>query len=416
MAEMKHFNLSAYPVCTQSDPSYPITILTRYVVPVLFGIVDIIGFSGNLLVIIVIAGYATMRNSTNILIVSLALADLSFIIFCVPFTAMVYVTELWPLPDFFCKLYNFTTYFSVFCSVYTLVLMSLDRFLAVVFPLRSRLWRTTKNTIMTLIIMWITLIAANLPIFIASRIIYIIDGDEESSCRRTMCHTVWIFQLTDNDVVTDMNQSISKIFYGAFFVLGYAFPLTLICLFYSILIRELLCGRVSTMSKSVEAHRGKKKATKLVIVVVIVFAACWLPIQVVFMIQNFYSDTSTMTFRLFHIMGNIMSYGNSCVNPILYAFFSNTFRAGFASLICLDKSKMRNVPYESNVDHTEMMNAKDHARRTPMTSVQEELQRGVTVNVRNMKKGNQKEVSFVESVCVHPLTQYSLEGAENLID
>ncbi|KAM7542089.1 hypothetical protein Aperf_G00000004682 [Anoplocephala perfoliata] len=169
------------------------------------------------------------------------------------------------------------------------------------------------------------------------------------------------------------------------------------------------------MSKSPEAHRGKKKATKLVIVVVIVFAACWLPIQVVFMIQNFYSDTSTMAFRLFHIMGNILSYGNSCVNPILYAFFSNAFRAGFASLICLDKSKMRNVPYESKVDQTEMLHA-ENTRRTTVISVHEEPPRGDNVNVRHMKKGNQKEVSFVESVCVHPLTQYPPEGTENLSD
>ncbi|VDK43279.1 unnamed protein product [Taenia asiatica] len=414
MTETDAFNLSTYPVCVDVDVSDPITILTRYVVPVLFGIVDIIGFSGNLLVIIVITGYATMRNSTNILIVSLAMADLSFIIFCVPFTAMVYVTGNWPLPEMLCKLYLFTTYFSVYCSVYTLVLMCLDRFLAVVFPLQSRVWRTTRNTVITVIIMWIVITGATLPISIDSRIIYAIDMDNGTSCQRPICHNGWIFEITPEGIVTGMNQYNSRIFYGLFFVLGYAFPLTMICIFYSILIRELLCGRVSKMSKSVEAHRGKRKATKLVIVVVIVFAACWLPIQVVFMIQNFYRDIPTVSFRFFHILGNILSYGNSCVNPILYAFFSETFRMGFASLICLDKSKMRSVRLENNVGQTELLvNEQLTVRKSAVTLSEDTAMTIAKSNDGLTKRGPPKEVSFVESVCVHPLTQYSTELANS---
>ncbi|KAM3185535.1 hypothetical protein ACTXT7_006141 [Hymenolepis weldensis] len=415
MNNAEHYNLSAYPNCPANEPVDYLIKLQRYVVPILFGIVDVIGFTGNLLVIIVIAGYSTMRNSTNILILSLALADVSFIIFCVPFTAMVYALEIWPLPDFFCKIYNFSTFLSAYCSVYTLVLMSLDRFLAVVFPLRSRLWRTTKNTVITLIIMWIILIAANLPIPILSRTFYWIEFDQESGCKRRMCHISWMVQLTYNDVPININQENSKFFYTIFFVLGYAFPLALICLFYSVLLKELLCGRVSKMSKSVEAHKGKRKATKLVIIVISVFAACWLPIQVIFMYQSFYSDSSTMTFRVFHIMGNVLAYANSCVNPLLYAFFSDTFRAGFTSLICMDKSKMRDIQYESNADQSEMLSVRNHIIQMPATSVQEKSPRKASANNRSMKI-HQKEVAFVESVCVHPLTQYSPERAENLIE
>ena len=413
MEEIEPLNFSTYPVCIDNDVSNPITILTRYVVPVLFGIVDIIGFSGNLLVIIVIVGYATMRNSTNILIVSLALADLSFIIFCVPFTAMVYVTGTWPLPQSLCQLYIFTTYFSVYCSVYTLVLMCFDRFLAVVFPLRSRLWRTKKNTIITVIITWIVIIFATMPISLSSRVFYVTETDNVTMCHRLICHNGWIIEHTREGILTGVNGYHSRIFYGIFFALGYAFPLTMICIFYSILIKELLCGRVAKMSKSLEAHRGKRKATKLVIVVVIVFAACWLPIQVVFMIQNFYDDIPTVTFRFFHILGNILSYGNSCVNPILYAFFSDTFRMGFASLLCLDKSKMRNVRLDSNVGQSELQLDNTNSSKKPIITVQEEIPVVSTIPNDRITK---KEVSFVECVCVHPLTQYPPEIAQNLID
>ncbi|VDN96177.1 unnamed protein product [Rodentolepis nana] len=416
MNSAEQYNLSAYSNCPANEPVDYLILLQRYVVPILFGIVDVIGFTGNLLVIIVIAGYSTMRNSTNILILSLALADLSFIICCVPFTAVVYALEIWPLPDIFCKIYNFTTFLSAYCSVYTLVLMSLDRFLAVVFPLRSRLWRTTKNTVITLIIMWIILIAANLPIPITSRTFYWIEPDQEFGCKRRMCHISWMVQLADNDIPVNINQENSKLFYTIFFVLGYAFPLALICLFYSVLLKELLCGRVSKMSKSVEAHKGKRKATKLVIIVISVFAACWLPIQVIFMYQSFYSDSPTITFRVFHVMGNVLAYANSCVNPILYAFFSDSFRAGFASLICMDKSKMRDVRCESNADQTEMLSVRNYSNRKHVASEQEETLKNTNSNNRSMKKTHQKEVAFVESVCVHPLTQYPPECPENLIE
>ena len=46
-----------------------------------------------------------------------------------------------------CKIFQLTTYATAFVSIYTLVLMSLDRFLAVVFPIRSMTWRTDCNCI-----------------------------------------------------------------------------------------------------------------------------------------------------------------------------------------------------------------------------------------------------------------------------
>lgn len=411
MNENNIYNLSSLPDCASSTGTGEfIEIFRRYVVLPLFGLVDIIGFAGNLLVIIVIAGYSSMQNSTNILILSLALADLSFIICCVPFTAMVYVVDSWPLPDFFCKIWNFTTYLSAYCSVYTLVLMSLDRFLAVVFPLRSRVWRTTKNTIIAVIITWIILILANLPLALYTKALYWVENDGGSTCKRKMCHFTWT-AIFEGDIIRGINVENSKIFYTIFFALGYAVPLALICIFYSVLLKELLCGRVSKMSKSAESHKGKRKATKLVIIVISVFAACWLPVQTIFMLQSYIGGH----YELYLLIGNVLAYANSCVNPILYAFFSDTFRTGFASLICLDKSKMRSVRYESNADRTEMLRLDNNTIRKKMSTARESPQRNSN-NDRRSRKSLQKEVAFVESVCVHPLTQYTPENNDQRIE
>ena len=78
-----------------------------------------------------------MRSTTNLLIINLAIADLLFIVFCVPFTATDYVLPFWPFGEIWCKIVQYLIVVTAYASVYTLVLMSLDRFLAVVHPITS---------------------------------------------------------------------------------------------------------------------------------------------------------------------------------------------------------------------------------------------------------------------------------------
>lgn len=139
----------------------------------------------------VVAANQSMRSTTNLLIINLAAADLLFVVFCVPFTAVDYVLPEWPFGEYWCKFVRdvvcqkkklhsplmgswqtskqlrreaasrllmppFLLPFSfrqvqymivvtAHASAYTLVLMSLDRFLAVVHPITSMSIRTERN-------------------------------------------------------------------------------------------------------------------------------------------------------------------------------------------------------------------------------------------------------------------------------
>lgn len=73
------------------------------IVPILFGIIVVVGLFGNALVVIVIACNPQMRNTTNLLIINLAIADLLFIVLCVPFTAWDYAFPYWPFGDIWCR-------------------------------------------------------------------------------------------------------------------------------------------------------------------------------------------------------------------------------------------------------------------------------------------------------------------------
>lgn len=84
-----------------------------------------------------VAANQQMRSTTNLLIINLAVADLLFIVFCVPFTGTDYALPFWPFGDTWCKIVQYLIVVTSMASVYTLVLMSLDRFLAVVYPISS---------------------------------------------------------------------------------------------------------------------------------------------------------------------------------------------------------------------------------------------------------------------------------------
>ncbi|XP_055698998.1 allatostatin-A receptor-like isoform X2 [Phlebotomus papatasi] len=134
------------------------------VVPVFFGVIGITGLLGNILVVLVVVSNPGMRSTTNLLIINLAVADLLFVIFCVPFTATDYMLATWPFGDAWCKVVQYLIVVTAHASIYTLVLMSLDRFLAVVHPIASMVIRTEKNTGMAITVLWFLILGTAIPV------------------------------------------------------------------------------------------------------------------------------------------------------------------------------------------------------------------------------------------------------------
>ncbi|VDP79493.1 unnamed protein product [Schistosoma curassoni] len=288
-------------------------VFARIVTPVVFGLILIIGFVGNLFVMIVVLANAQMRNTTNILIFSLAVADMAFIVICVPSAAIVYVA----------------------------VLMSLDRFVAVVYPIQCMHIRTQKNTTIAVFITWTVVLVTNIPLFIGAILVKGPPEGGESSCVTEYCTYSWLVNFDAQTNIARDNRQGGQMFFLLFFLFGYLFPFVVICLLYICLILRLRCGPSSKMARSAEAQRSKRRVTRLVVTVVIVFGISWLPIHAIFLIQYYAKDPETDLFRIIQILGNCLAYGNSSINPILYAFLSEKFRTGFLKLICSRKSNPR---------------------------------------------------------------------------
>nr|QBC65442.1 AstA receptor [Aedes aegypti] len=157
-----HFNTTIISTTTLM----PSEMVSR-IVAIFFGLIGITGLLGNALVVLVVLSNPLMRSTTNLLIINLAVADLLFVIFCIPFTATDYVVSSWPFGDLWCKSVQYLIVVTAHASIYTLVLMSLDRFLAVVHPIASMVIRTEKNTLWAITILWVLIITTALPVLFA---------------------------------------------------------------------------------------------------------------------------------------------------------------------------------------------------------------------------------------------------------
>ncbi|KAI5727366.1 hypothetical protein M8J77_001438 [Diaphorina citri] len=71
-------------------------------------------------------------------------------------------------------------------------------------------------------------------------------------------------------------KQISKVF---FFLTSYLVPLLLICGLYLLMLMRLWRGVAPGGHVSAESRRGKRRVTRMVVVVVAIFAFCWCPIQ-----------------------------------------------------------------------------------------------------------------------------------------
>ncbi|XP_051160884.1 allatostatin-A receptor-like isoform X2 [Leptopilina boulardi] len=281
------------------------------VVPLFFGLIGILGLVGNSLVVLVVAANPGMRSTTNILIINLAVADLLFVLFCIPFTATDFVLPFWPFGNIWCKVVQYLIIVTACASVYTLVLMSLDRYLAVVHPIASMSVRTETHAFIAICILWAVILTVSIPALIIHGEEMDISSSENLTACRILQHVNW------------------PLFQVSFFLSSYVVPLTLIIGLYICMLLRLWRGsRISA-----ESRRGRKRVTRLVVVVVGVFAFCWLPIQLILVIKSVGEYPLTTATIMMQIASHVLAYTNSCVNPFLYAFLSENFRKAFRKII-----------------------------------------------------------------------------------
>ncbi|XP_067639584.1 allatostatin-A receptor-like [Eurosta solidaginis] len=295
----------------------PLESVVSTVVPLLFGFIGLAGLLGNGLVILVVLANQQMRSTTNLLIINLAISDILFVIFCVPFTAADYVLPTWPFGNLWCKFVQYMIVVTCHCSVYTLVLMSFDRFLAVVHPVRSMSWRTERNAMLAIVCAWVLIVTSAIPVALAHSLrLYYFKGRNYTAC-----------------VFRSEEEGWSLVgFQVSFFLSSYIVPLTLICFLYVGMLARLWRSAPGC-KPSAESRKGKRRVTRMVVIVVLAFAICWLPIHIILVLKAWDKYPATPISVMIQIGSHVLAYTNSCINPFLYAFLSDNFRKAFFKIV-----------------------------------------------------------------------------------
>lgn len=137
--------------------------LWKVAAPTLFALLAVFGTVGNLLVVHVVVSRPEMRSVTNLMLVSLALSDMTFLVVCVPLTAYKYAADSWSIGQWTCRLVNYLLYLTTYVNVYTLVAISVVRFASVVYPVVTRRLRTRRNAVVVSIGVWVVAAVGTSP-------------------------------------------------------------------------------------------------------------------------------------------------------------------------------------------------------------------------------------------------------------
>lgn len=96
-------------------------------VPLLFALIFVVGAVGNTLVLTVLLRGGRAVSTTNLFILNLGVADLCFLVCCVPFQATIYTLDGWVFGALLCKAVHFLIFLTMHASSFTLAAVSLDR-------------------------------------------------------------------------------------------------------------------------------------------------------------------------------------------------------------------------------------------------------------------------------------------------
>ncbi|XP_021069355.1 galanin receptor type 2 [Mus pahari] len=279
-------------------------------VPLFFALIFLVGTVGNALVLAVLLSGGQAVSTTNLFILNLGVADLCFILCCVPFQATIYTLDDWVFGSLLCKAVHFLIFLTMHASSFTLAAVSLDRYLAIRYPLHSRELRTPRNALAAIGLIWGLALLFSGP--------YLSYYSQSQLANLTVCHPAWSApRRRAMDLCT--------------FVFSYLLPVLVLSLTYARTLRYLW-RTVDPVAAGSGSQRAKRKVTRMIVIVAVLFCLCWMPHHALILCVWFGRFPLTRATYALRILSHLVSYANSCVNPIVYALVSKHFRKGFRKI------------------------------------------------------------------------------------
>ncbi|XP_057700713.1 neuropeptide FF receptor 2-like [Corythoichthys intestinalis] len=282
----------------------------------------LLGFVGNLMSLRVLTNRRSRRlagvSATRSLLVNLAVCDLAVVCVCMPITLGSHIYTAWVYGDLLCRAVPFTQAVSVSASVLTLTVISVNRYYSVRSPLRARSMFTRRRILATVAVVWAASSAMCAPIAIMNRLREISFG----TFTILVCQEDW------------PKHRLKQGYNVLLFVMLYCLPVTFNLTIGFLTGRRLWGGTQSTFadldprSQALHASRLKtrQKIAKMVVCLVLLFAASWLPLYVadLWIDRELRPPSWLLQTRPF---AQWLGLTNSSLNPICYCFIGDLYRS-----------------------------------------------------------------------------------------
>ena len=272
---------------------------------------------GNIFVIRTVFKVPRMKSPTNILFVNMAVCDILTAVTMIPQTGALYYfkSQIWFSGTFgiiSCKTVWYVGHITIAGSIIALTLMAIDRYFAICHPILKFTFFKRYKTVSALV--WVPSIILLLPVPIFVKL--------ENPEGNSLCY---------NDIKGFWNI----FFYSSLFILLYLVPLFIMAVLYGIIAKELWSNNTRNLvitedDKIQKREKKKRKVVKMLMIVLVTFAVCWLPMQVIHVM--YIKDEPIPKFIHFALW---FYQANSAINPFLYITLHSGFRKAFKA--CLHK-------------------------------------------------------------------------------
>ena len=296
----------------------------------------ILSLVGNALVIAVFyKHFHKLRAPVHYFIVNMAVSDLLVPFFVIPRRVQEIFLGWGPwlvdgvMGDILCKVVNFADEISVTVSSQSMVFIAVERFWAIVYPLKYPLI-SRKTTPRFIAFTWIFSALFYSYYFFAYKLV--VHKDKTLHCE---------YGIPDLFETWDELWKVDRV--SLFAVFG-VLPFLLLTVLYTAIIvalyRQKAVGVQTSSTAQKRRTKEKQKITLMLLTVVIIFFIAWTP-HYVFVFDHYFSHgmkLSCRTRRTLYVIVKFINYSYTVLNPLIYYMFNKTYRQGFYGLLTCRKS------------------------------------------------------------------------------
>uniref|UniRef100_A0A8C4K7Z2 Cysteinyl leukotriene receptor 2 n=1 Tax=Dromaius novaehollandiae TaxID=8790 RepID=A0A8C4K7Z2_DRONO len=297
---------------TNSSPNCTVDGFKQAVYPATYLTIFFLGAVGNGLSIYVFFRHSQRKTSVNIYMQNLAISDLMFVS-TLPFRATYFLLgSRWIFGEVLCRIMTYTLYVNMYCSIYFLTVLSVVRFIAIVYPFKH--WKVTniKYGKITCTVIWFFVLAASSPLLSKE----IAGYSHPAKCLDLPPANTHKLFLMNNIVL----------------VVGFILPFCIIIICYVFAIKALLKTKTPQQKKAV-CH---KKALLTIIITLILFLLCFLPYHILRTVHLRHHECHQDNLFLHKaaVITLCLAAMNSCLDPVLYYFVAENFKVQIRRLYC----------------------------------------------------------------------------------